>query len=409
MSSERDIFLKAADRIAVQLVQDAIWDGDRCNWIGDSKEPIDGVWTVVSRTFEGDLYSGTAGIGLFLARHFQYTGESVFRTAAEGALRQAISKLPIGQSPASLGFYSGNLGTAWALLSVGEAIGQQDFVQHGLSILHQFASQKAELCQTDLVSGASGAILVLLKTAKLYGSDTLIAGATRLGESLVASAHRTGRGSSWQTIDPAYCSRHLTGLSHGTAGIALSLLELGLATTATKFTTMAEEAFAYEDGHFSASEDNWPDFRSSDTSQKPVFSMSWCHGAPGIGLARLRAFLLTGKHEHRVAAEAALRSTARSMYSPGSSPSFCLCHGLAGNAELLIYAGQVIENGEGYRAIAEQVGRAGITNYSQPEIDWPCGVPGGGETPGLMLGTAGIGYFYLRLYEPSVVPSILLP
>jgi hypothetical protein len=29
---------------------------------------------------------------------------------------------------------------------------------------------------------------------------------------------------------------------------------------------------------------------------------------------------------------------------------------------------------------------------------WPCGISGG-QTPNLMLGLAGIGYFYLRLYD----------
>jgi hypothetical protein len=41
-------------------------------------------------------------------------------------------------------------------------------------------------------------------------------------------------------------------------------------------------------------------------------------------------------------------------------------------------------------------------------LPWPCGVPGGGESPSLMLGLAGIGHFYLRLYDPASVPSVLL-
>jgi hypothetical protein len=36
---------------------------------------------------------------------------------------------------------------------------------------------------------------------------------------------------------------------------------------------------------------------------------------------------------------------------------------------------------------------------------WPCGTSG--DTPNLMLGLAGIGYFYLRLAIPAI-PSILL-
>lgn len=38
---------------------------------------------------------------------------------------------------------------------------------------------------------------------------------------------------------------------------------------------------------------------------------------------------------------------------------------------------------------------------------WSCGVPLGVETPGLMVGTAGIGYGLLRLASPEKVPSVL--
>jgi lantibiotic biosynthesis protein len=37
---------------------------------------------------------------------------------------------------------------------------------------------------------------------------------------------------------------------------------------------------------------------------------------------------------------------------------------------------------------------------------WPCGVPEGHEAPGLRVGLAGIGHFYLGLHDPAV-PSAL--
>ena len=39
---------------------------------------------------------------------------------------------------------------------------------------------------------------------------------------------------------------------------------------------------------------------------------------------------------------------------------------------------------------------------------WRCGVDFDIETPGLMVGLAGIGYQLLRIAEPDRVPSILL-
>ena len=85
---------------------------------------------------------------------------------------------------------------------------------------------------------------------------------------------------------------------------------------------------------------------------------------------------------------------------------FALCHGAAGNAELFIEAGEVLGD-PGYTAIAEAIGRQGIERYHEPRRPWPSGLTAGGDTPGLMLGLAGIGYFYLRLAIPAI-PSILL-
>ena len=83
-----------------------------------------------------------------------------------------------------------------------------------------------------------------------------------------------------------------------------------------------------------------------------------------------------------------------------------VCHGVAGNAELLIQASRVF-NDTNDMAAADRVGQLGIEWYRRNDLPWPCGVPGGGETPNLMLGLAGMGYFFLRLAEPSSVPSVL--
>jgi len=54
------------------------------------------------------------------------------------------------------------------------------------------------------------------------------------------------------------------------------------------------------------------------------------------------------------------------------------------------------------------VAQRGVEMYERKGLLWSCGVNGGAETPNLMLGTAGIGYFYLRVAEPERTPSVLL-
>jgi lantibiotic modifying enzyme len=58
-------------------------------------------------------------------------------------------------------------------------------------------------------------------------------------------------------------------------------------------------------------------------------------------------------------------------------------------------------------ALAAAVAQVGMERYApQVGATWPGAT--GGETPGLMLGLAGAGYFYLRLNDPAI-PSILIP
>ena len=137
--------------------------------------------------------------------------------------------------------------------------------------------------------------------------------------------------------------------------------------------------------------------------------LAWCHGAPGIGLSRLRAYQISGDDVYRQEAEVALQTTAQGLQQAilTRQGNYSLCHGNAGNAELMMYASDVLGNTD-YRAIADQVGRQGIEEHQKSGVPWSCGVVGGGETPNLMLGLAGIGYFYLRLYDAVRYPSVLI-
>ena len=137
------------------------------------------------------------------------------------------------------------------------------------------------------------------------------------------------------------------------------------------------------------------------------YSLGWCHGAPGIGLSRLRAYELLQREDIYEEAGAALRATYAPLATMPATAMFAPCHGAAGNAELFLAAFEVLGD-EGYLAIAEAIGRQGLERYHEPRRPWPSGLTSGGQTPALMLGLAGIGYFYLRLYDRQSVPSLLL-
>lgn len=415
MSKSSDPFLETADWIGAKLCRDAVWSGDRCNWLGDSFEPVNNNWTLVHRAFGPEFYNGTSGIAYFLAHLFRLTGDRIFRLTAEAALRQSASRLDDVSQATRGAFYTGLTGVAYSFIKAGEIFDGGKLIEKGLKILRDLAKEDVSQSGLDIIAGSAGVIPALLNIHQTHRKDFLMDQAIKHGEHLISTARKTAAGWSWNTFNtpPEQQLPDLTGFSHGTAGIAWALLELHKETDQNRFRVAAEQAIHYERRWFSPEHDNWPDLRDQgarpESGQPLNYMVAWCHGAPGIGLARLRAFQMTGDAAYRDEAEAALRTTTSNLI-PGvyhNQNNFSLCHGNAGNAELLIYASAVLGNGE-HKAVADQVGLQGIEMFRKNRFPWPCGVNGGGETPNLMLGIAGIGYFYLRLHDPASVPSVLI-
>jgi type 2 lantibiotic biosynthesis protein LanM len=405
-------FLETAAALGRRLCRDALWAGERCNWLGDSMEFTDNAWSVVHRALGPDLYGGTSGIALFLARLHRLTGERLFQITAEGAMAHAGARARDIASTGRMGFYSGWTGIAYAMAELGDAFNNDEFHERGFALVFEAARDAAENPGLDVVGGSAGAIPALISLHRRYSRDGVLPLAVKLGEHLLATARHDDVGWSWNTLD-GQTERDLTGFSHGAAGIGWALLELYAETSNATFRDAAERGFAYERQWFSNEHENWPDFRTiaspAPGGGQSNFSIAWCHGAPGIGLSRLRAYEILGSEDLKREAEAAIRTTTKVLAYPGYGlqSDFTLCHGRSGNAELLIYAAEVLRD-DASRASSETLGRQGVEYFGRNNLPWPCGVPGGGETPNLMLGLAGIGYFYLRLYDPAAVPSILM-
>ena len=80
-----NMFLETADRIGRRLCRDAVWAGNTCNWLGWALEVVGPTWTPVYKAQNSTIYDGTAGIGLFLARLYQFTRDAQQRTPPQPA------------------------------------------------------------------------------------------------------------------------------------------------------------------------------------------------------------------------------------------------------------------------------------------------------------------------------------
>ena len=204
-------------------------------------------------------------------------------------------------------------------------------------------------------------------------------------------------------------------MAHGASGMGLALIEIGVGCGRDDWIEGGLAAFRYEDGVYDTDHENWPDLRDLGSPKEdprapklPSFMVAWCHGAAGIGLARLRATQLLPERRAELlkGVERAVRTTARHLDALPAEVDASPCHGRTGLAETLLLATDVL----GDPKHADQVVRMwrALVRARAPEEPWPSGVPSGRNNPSLMLGQAGVGYGLLRADDPRSTPSILV-
>lgn len=334
-----------------------------------------------------DLYSGLAGIAFFLAYLGSACGDARFQDLSRKALHRALERV---ESEASLpiGAFTGLGGIVYALTHCGGLWEDAGL----LAAAERYARRAGAGAGTDealdILGGAAGCIGGLLPLYRLTKSPEVLDAARACGDRLLARAEPQPQGVGWRT--PA-CPKPLAGFAHGNAGYAWALAHLDEATGDSRYGDCARAALEYERSLFSAAEGNWPDLRFPDRTDGDRYMVAWCHGAAGIGLARLTLpvrFQDSAVHDEITVA-------VKTTLGSGFGRNHSLCHGDLGNIDIL-QAGQDCQ----IQAFSDRLCDVLSDSYIS-------GASGGVETPGLFLGISGIGLALLRLRSRQTIPSVL--
>lgn len=405
-------YLQATQKIALSICRDAIWHGKACNWISASNEDHFGVPKTYAKALGLDFYSGTSGILFYLVSVNKVFKNNVLSETIVGTVEQILSQIPHLSVYGKLGFHTGLSGIAFALITAGENFKNKQWIEEGLKLLTELDTLDLEQQGLDVIDGAAGTIPLLVRYAEIYHRPDLLAIAQKLGNHLIQKAQTTPQGSSWNTAGPQ--KQNLTGQAHGASGIATGLLELFVATQQAQYRDVALNAFRYENHHFSHQHKNWADFRdfsqitglANTPSETSFNSCAWCHGAAGIALSRLRAYEILQDAGMKKDAELAIQKTIDELrHSPQESTS--LCHGIAGNADILLSASQIL-NRPDLLLKANESGNYIVQEIIEKDIPLMNGLHNTYQIPDMMLGVAGVGYFLLRLYNHAQFESILM-
>lgn len=398
--ADRERLVAAARSVGTRLEALALRAGDEATWIGLTPSP-EGSWSLAPLGL--DTYSGLPGVALFLAHLGALTGVERYEELARAALRAV--RRGAGRGPAamtSVGGFAGWGGVIYTFAHLGALWKRPALFDEAKAVVRFLPDLVERDEEFDILGGAAGCIAGLLSLYRCAPSQDVLSAATLCGDRLLECARPAGAGVGW--VSRTAPAAMLAGFSHGAAGIAWSLLELSALTGETRFRAAAVRAMEYERAIFSPGEGNWPDLRGADDAGRKSdgerFMVAWCHGAPGVGLARLRSLRHVDDERVREEVDVALKTT----LALGFGKNHSLCHGDLGNLDLILEASEVLDEP---RPSLHLNRLAAVILESIDENGWICGTPQGVESPGLMVGLAGIGYGLLRLAAPARVPSVL--
>lgn len=350
-----------------------------------------------------DLYAGSAGICLFLAYLDYIQPRSEFRQAAERALEYSIKQY----DTTMIGVFQGRTGLIYLLTHLAQLWSQPTLLDLAADLTDDLIPCIGQDRYYDVLHGVAGIIPVMLSLAEA-GYYKALKCANLCAQHLLKYGVCQNDTLSWPCRQPELAKANLTGFSHGASGIGWALILLGCYTKEQKYITVGRQAFAYEATKFDIIQRDWYDLRTSMmklNGKQLHFANAWCNGASGIGLSRIASWAALGKVDNDLLREAytALSATLRNFHKLGNDS---LCHGRAGNAELLLRFAKLRD--EPYLQMEANVqAQAQWRNYEKTGY-WICGTGSGDVVPDLMLGLAGIGMHFLRLAYPERIPSPIL-
>jgi type 2 lantibiotic biosynthesis protein LanM len=401
IASGKETFLAEADKIAADLSRHAIRQGPSAAWIG-----LD--WLGDSEVAQlvplgADLYNGLSGIALFLAAHAAARESKPSRELALAAvahLRRNLKGRNAARMARSLGTGGATgLGSiVYALAVMAKCLADDDLLADAHAAADLFSDDLiAADKQLDVIGGSAGGILGLLRLHRDSPSGDVLDRARKCGDHLLAQRRVGEEGGTW--LGQGSGEQALNGMSHGAAGYAYALASLAAATGRDEIAKAASQCIAFENASYDAQHNNWPDFRGDEGLLWPC---QWCHGAPGIGIARAAMAKRSRLDTKLLAADVGNAIAGVEHGWPGHVDT--LCCGSLGSIEFFCEAADALGRGD-LRELASRRMAAIIENAAATgDYHWNLGKRQ--FNLGLFRGLAGVGYTCLRQADRSL-PNVL--
>jgi hypothetical protein len=423
--NQKKILLDEAIRIADDIYDKRNEDENGLYW---KTMYIDTINNSYSWEVSENIYSGNSGIILFYLGLYKLTLDAKYIEICKRTMSWIINYCE--KNPTSnYSFLTGRLSVPYVLTELDKYLKNEGYLEIAIKIAMDCDScLSSGLTASEFLNGAAGSLLSLLHLYDRTNNEKILDKIFLYAEYILDSAHYGDKGIHWDRSPQVIKS--LCGFSHGASGIAIVFLELGRYFGNSAYYYIAEQAMKYESFYFDKEQKSWMDLRKMMFKENdeelykkallennyafftmPMMFNAWCHGAPGIGLVRLRANNLLKKEIYKNELNTSIDAVlATSINKFNDRTSITLCHGTGGNLDLVIEARAEIDDENTFIKMNSIVDNliSYITNrkcYASGYLSYS----GKTEDLSMFIGNAGIGYFFLRLIAPNQINSILCP
>ena len=290
----------------------------------------------------------------------------------------------------------------------------------------------------DLLGGNAGLLLALLswhRAETAPPNTAYLQAALHCGQRIVSLAKREQKPDGEHLSWPIHGAIALSGLSHGGSGFAVAFAALYKATGDAAWLQSTLAALRHEATLYNSERLNWRDLRgftpkpaneesfSDGIAKVRYHGIGWCHGAPGIALARAALLNMLGQElppdqQQRLHADldAAMSTNLRVLQIKDADRTDDLCCGSAGGIDILLECGRLLNRSDWIEQ-AQSLAQAKLAAWQNADAaasspnywyqDKTLGVSG--SELGLFKGMAGWPYVAARVAAPNTVPCALLP
>jgi type 2 lantibiotic biosynthesis protein LanM len=379
--------LQVVGQIASGIRSSAIKNNNTYSW---NSYTTNGNNKLVFDTLSPMLYDGSLGIACFLHTADSFANKEMVDAIISAEVKRAFN------SAVDISFASGISGLLYALVKTHSA--DNSNLQTAIDLTRLIKpSDIGKDHKYDIMAGSAGLLQSLALLYKNTGSADVLNTMTFIGDHLLESRviDSPSGALTWRSEQ---FDRPLTGFSHGASGIACALLTLFDCTGIDKYKHAFYQSIKFENYYQNAQYSNWCDLRKTGSDCKTT----WCHGAPGIGLARLHAYAILKEKSLLHDIEIAISTTKKHFLT---DIDFYCC-GNTGRIDFLIEAAAVLGRPQllkaARKALLTIINRKNERGYYQTFDMAAVSI----ENPSLFRGTAGIGYALLRSINPGKVPCL---